>query len=240
MSNSEKNTTVISEIIKADIGKYSVHAKKFRVNGVEKHSPIIKDKRENKTVIILKFLKNGKVLLVDKWNPSIEAWHQALPSSDDIAKNIESFNLDIIGHILNDDSKEHYKGIDTRILKTKLDGKFYSSTNDIVILSGITDFDENELEGLHIGDFIYGCIEGEITDPATVIAGLKLHSMLPNIPKEMLNRMNGAFVEGVLSTSFENPYQQKHRDQYNDWYRGKDFVLKFQGAVSALLDKAGI
>lgn len=233
------NAVAISEVIKSDIGKYSVYAKRFRVNGVEKTTPIIKNKAEEKTVTIVKFLRNGKILLVDKWNPSTESWHQTLPSSEDISKKIESFDSDLIRHVLGEDQEANYKGVDKMVLSTQLDGKFYSSTNDIVILSGVIDFNEDDAEGLYLGDFIYGCLEGDVTDPATVVAGLKLYSLFQNLPKTTLNRMNGAMAEGVLASSFENPYPQKYTDQYNDWFKGKDFVLRYQAGVSSLLDSLG-
>lgn len=239
MNRKETKTTVINQIIKSDIGKYSVSAKKFSINGEVKTTPIIVNKREEKTVTVVKLLRNGKILLVDKWNPSIEAWHSALPSSEDIEKSIESFDSVLIKHILCEDNNAELKGIDTFVLSTKLDGKFYSSINDIVILSGVVDFDEEKEDGLYLGDFVYACLEGDVTDPATVVAGLKLYSLLCNLPKQTLNRMNGAFAEGVLSPSFENPYPKNYTDQHNDWLKGKDFVLKYQAGVSALLETLG-
>lgn len=237
MTKTQKEASVINEVIQSKIGKYSVYSKKYRVNGEDKTTPIISSQKEEKTLTIVKFLKNGQVMMTDKWNPAIEAWHKALPSIDDIEKNKHIFDSNLIQKILGASFSDDDDSVNKTVLSTTLNGKFYSSTNDILIISGLLDFNEDDCDGLFIGDFVYGCLEGEITDPSTIVTGLKLMALFHNLPKEKLNRMTGAYAEGFISESFENPYPQKYTDQYNDWFRGKDFAIKFKDCQSSFLEK---
>lgn len=230
---------IISEIIQSKIGKYSIYARKFQVDGVTTVIPSIKIDQAEKTTTLVKFCSNGKIVLVDKWNPTIEAWHKCLPSVEDLAKNDQFLETNIVAKILNTSKDVNAQNIERRIISTKLDGKFYSSINDLLIVSGPLNINEENYDGLYLGDFLYGCFEGDITDPSSVVTGLKLLSLFMNLPKEVLNRMNGAYSEGFISLSFENPYPQNQTQKYNDWYKGKDFALKIQAARSEFLQTTG-
>lgn len=228
--------SIISEVIQSKIGKYSIFAKRYQVDGVAKITPAIRIDRDETTITLVKLLSNGKIVLVDKWNPSIEAWHKCLPSIEDVIKKDDYLGSDVVSKILEETESRDTKNIEKRIISTRLDGKFYTTVNDLLIVSGPLEFNEENYDGLYLGDFLYGCFEGEITDPSSVIAGLKLLSLFMNLPKEKLNRMNGPYAEGFISPSFENPYPKSQAQKNNDWNKGKDFALKIQSARAEFLE----